>query len=249
MTMTFIIMQLKNLKWSNMKIAMIACRYGSTRARLKNLALIGGEPMMAWAITAALESNKFDEVIVNGDNEIFQTVAKEYNVGYYHRPEKLGSSETLIDDVLYDFIENNPCETAAIVNTINPLQTGEDVAKVVDFYENNKLDSCNTYELKYIHACIGDTPINFKFGKMCKTQDLEPIKLIAYSVQIVRTEVFMKEKNIFCGKHDMYGPISKKSGMLVKTPEDIQMINAMLHYNSSISYYDKDSDKVFDSIL
>jgi len=35
----------------------------------------------------------------------------------------------------------------------------------------------------------------------------------------------------------------------VKTPEDIQMINAMLHYNSSISYYDKDSDKVFDSIL
>ena len=39
----------------------------------------------------------------------------------------------------------------------------------------------------------------------------------------------MKEKNIFCGKHDMYGPISKKSGMLVKTPEDIQMINAMLH--------------------
>ena len=74
---------------------------------------------------------------------------------------------------------------------------------------------------------------------MCKTQDLEPIKLIAYSVQIVRTEVFMKEKHIFCGKHDMYGPISKKAGMLVKTPEDIKMVNAMLHYNSTIAYYEE----------
>lgn len=228
---------------------MIPCRYGSTRARLKNLALIGGEPMMAWAITAALESNKFDKIIVNGDNEIFESVAREYDVDYYHRPKKLGSSETLIDDVLYDFIEKNPCETAAIVNTINPLQTGEDVAKVVDFYDNNELDSCNTFELKYIHACIEDKPINFEYGKMCKTQDLEPIKLIAYSVQIVRAEVFMKEKNIFCGKHDMYGPISKKSGMLVKTPEDIQMINAILHYNSSVNYYNKKTDDVFDSIL
>lgn len=228
---------------------MIPCRYGSTRAKLKNLALIGGKPMMAWAIKAAVKSNRFDKVIVNGDNEIFETIAKEYNVDYYQRPKKLGSSETLIDDVLYDFIENNPCETAAIVNTINPLQTGEDVANVIDFYDDNELDSCNTYEIKYIHACIEDKPINFEYGKMCKTQDLVPVKLLAYSVQIVRSKVFMKEKNIFCGKHDMYGPISKKSGMLVKTPEDIQMINAILQYNSPVCYYNKAADELYDSIL
>lgn len=218
---------------------MIPCRYGSTRAKLKNLALIGGKPMMAWAITAALDSNRFDRVVVNGDNNVFETVAKEYDVEYYERPTELGSSETLIDNVFYDFIKNYPCKTAAIVNTINPLQTGEEVASVVDFYEERALDSCNTYEVKYIHACLGDDPINFEYGKMCKTQDLEPIKLIAYSVQIVRTEVFMKEKHIFCGKHDMYGPISKKAGMLVKTPEDIKMVNAMLHYNSTIAYYEE----------
>ena len=114
----------------------------------------------------------------------------------------------------------------------------EEVAKAMAYYEDNKLDSCNTYELKYVHTCLGDTPINFEYGKMCKTQDLEPIKSIAYSVQIVRTKVFMKEKHIFCGKHGMYGPISKKAGMLVKTPEDIKIINAILHYHSSIGYYE-----------
>jgi len=221
-----------------MKYAMIACRLGSTRAKFKNLALIGGEPMMAWATKAALESNCFDKVIINGDNDIFKQIAEEYGVEYYERPIELGSSETLIDDVFYDFIEKNPCETAAIVNTVNPLQTGEEVAKAMAYYEDNKLDSCNTYELKYVHTCLGDTPINFEYGKMCKTQDLEPIKSIAYSVQIVRTKVFMKEKHIFCGKHGMYGPISKKAGMLVKTPEDIKIINAILHYHSSIGYYE-----------
>ena len=217
---------------------MIACRLGSTRAKFKNLALIGGEPMMAWATKAALESNCFDKVIINGDNDIFKQIAEEYGVEYYERPIELGSSETLIDDVFYDFIEKNPCETAAIVNTVNPLQTGEEVAKAMAYYEDNKLDSCNTYELKYVHTCLGDTPINFEYGKMCKTQDLEPIKSIAYSVQIVRTKVFMKEKHIFCGKHGMYGPISKKAGMFVKTPEDIKIINAILHYHSSIGYYE-----------
>ena len=216
-----------------MKYAMIPCRYGSTRAKLKNLALIGGEPMMAWAIKAALESNCFDKVIVNGDNDGFRKIAEEYGVEYYERPTELGSSETLIDDVFYDFIEKHPyLHTVAIVNTINPLQTGEEIAKVMAYYEENELDSCNTYELKYIHTCLGDRPINFEYGKMCKTQDLEPVKLIAYSVQVVRTNVFMKEKNIFCGKHKMYGPISKKAGMVVKTPEDIELINGILHYNN-----------------
>ena len=49
-----------------MKIAMIPCRHGSVRAKLKNLASVGNRPMMAWAINAAIESNSFDKVIVNG---------------------------------------------------------------------------------------------------------------------------------------------------------------------------------------
>jgi len=80
-----------------MKYAMIACRLGSTRAKFKNLALIGGEPMMAWATKAALESNCFDKVIINGDNDIFKQIAEEYGVEYYERPIELGSSETLIE--------------------------------------------------------------------------------------------------------------------------------------------------------
>jgi len=221
-----------------MKIAMIPCRYGSTRAKLKNLAMIGDKPMMAWAINAAKESKIFDRIIVNGDNPIFNKVADEYGVEYYNRPSELGESEALIDDVLLNFSMNYESDILSIVNTINPLQTGQELKEIISFFEENNLDSCNTYEEKYIHGFFGDDPINFEFGKMCRTQDLIPIKLLSYSMQVVRTKTFQKYKNIFCGNFKLYGPISKTASMIVKTPEDIKNINCYLNNkNTKIEYY------------
>jgi len=212
---------------------MIPARYGSTRAKLKNLQTIGDKPMMAWAINAAKSSNRFDRIIVNGDNDVFKKVADKFDVEYYERPKELGSNETLIDDVLLDFVEKIDCKIAAIVNTINPFQTGTEVAKVIDFFIKNNLDSCNTYEEKFIHALINNNPINFTFGKLCRTQDLTPIKLLAYSVQVIRKDTFLREKNIFCGNFGLYGPISKNAAMLVKTDDDIKLCNA--YYNTVIN--------------
>lgn len=206
---------------------MIPCRYGSVRAKLKNLASVGNRPMMAWAINAAIESNSFDKVIVNGDHDVFEDVSEAYNVEFYKRPESLGSSKTLIDDVLYDFVINNSCDTAAIVNTVNPLQSGADVASVVNYYEKNNLDSCNTFIYKYNHAYFKDQPLNFKQGKLVKTQDLVPIKLLTGNVQIVRVPVFKNERNIFCGKFGMYGPMSNKASITVKYDEDIKIVDAI----------------------
>lgn len=206
---------------------MIPCRYGSVRAKLKNLATVGNKPMMAWAIKSAIESNSFDKIIVNGDHDVFEAVSKIYSVEFYKRPESLGSSETLIDDVLHDFVINNSCDTAAIINTVNPLQSGTDIASVVNYYEKNNLDSCNTFIYKYNHAYFKDQALNFKQGKLSKTQDLIPVKFITYNVQIVRVPVFLKEKNIFCGKFGMYGPMSNKASITVKCDEDIEIVDAI----------------------
>ena len=57
-------------------ICMIPARIGSQRFR-KNLALIGNKSILELGIENAINANIFDEIIVNGDDEVFELIAKK----------------------------------------------------------------------------------------------------------------------------------------------------------------------------
>src|SRR3989304_395347 len=81
----------RSLKEVDMKektniIAMVPARIGSTRLKMKNLALINGKPLISYAIDAAKASGVFSRVVVNSDNEIFAGVAERYGADFYLRP-------------------------------------------------------------------------------------------------------------------------------------------------------------------
>ena len=125
-------------------IAMIPARIGSTRLPKKNLALINGEPLIAYAIKAAKTSGVFDRVVINADDEIFNEIAERYGVEFYHRPEQLGSSTAKSDDVVNDFIKKYPSDIVAWVNPTSPLQTGQEIKQIVNHFRAENLDSLIT---------------------------------------------------------------------------------------------------------
>ena len=49
--------------------AMIPARIGSTRLKMKNLALINGKPLIYYAIQAAKDSGVFDKIVLNSENQ------------------------------------------------------------------------------------------------------------------------------------------------------------------------------------
>lgn len=59
-----------------MKIAIIPARGGSKRIPRKNVRPFHGRPMIAWPITAALETGLFDHVIVSTDDEEIAAAAR-----------------------------------------------------------------------------------------------------------------------------------------------------------------------------
>ena len=79
---------------SSKLIAMIPARIGSTRLKMKNLALIAGKPMIAYAIESAKASGVFNKVVLNSDSHVFEKIAEEYECEFYLRPENLGKSST-----------------------------------------------------------------------------------------------------------------------------------------------------------
>jgi CMP-N-acetylneuraminic acid synthetase len=214
-------------------IAMIPARMGSTRLPMKNLALINGKPMVYYAIAAARDSGVFDRIVVNSENPAFGEIATRYGVEFYQRPEKLGSSTIKSDDVVYDFMVNNPCDITAWVNSTSPLQTAVEVRNVVNFFVKEKLDSLITIHEEQVHCLHGGKPLNFREESLfAQTQDLVPVQRFVYSVMMWRNKPFIKDYMkqgyaFFCGKTGYY-PVSRGSALIVKTEEDLKLIHFLL---------------------
>jgi CMP-N-acetylneuraminic acid synthetase len=214
-------------------IAMIPARMGSTRLAQKNMALLNGKPLIYYAIAAARESGVFDRVVVNSENPAFSEIAARYGAEFYQRPEKLGGSSVKSDDVVYDFMLNNPGDMTAWVNSTSPLQTSEEVKNVVTFFCKEKLDSLITVREEQVHCLHGGKPLNFSEGGLfAQTQDLVPVQRFVYSIMMWRNKTFIKAYKkqgyaFFCGKTGYY-PVSKESALIVKTEEDLRLIHFIL---------------------
>jgi CMP-N,N'-diacetyllegionaminic acid synthase len=59
-------------------VALIPARSGSQRVIHKNIRLLGGHPLIAYTISAALQSGVFDEVVVSTDSEQYAKIAAYY---------------------------------------------------------------------------------------------------------------------------------------------------------------------------
>lgn len=213
-------------------VAMIPARKGSTRLKIKNLALVNGRPMLSYAIRAAIDSGVFDKVVVNADHPKFGEIAEEYGADFYLRPEELGSSETKSDDVVLDFMDTHPCDGMAWINSIAPLQSASTIREVVETFQKDALDGLITVEDKQVHCLYEGEPVNYSLqDKFALTQDLKSVQPFVYSVMMWRTEPFRKamakDGHAFFLDNMGYLPVDRLASIIVKTAEDLLLVDAI----------------------
>jgi len=227
-------------------IAMIPARIGSTRFKMKNLAMLHGKPMIAYAIMAALSSRVFDRVIVNSDSGVFRSIAEEYGAGFYLRPKHLGGSSVKSDEVVKDFIEKHPSDIVVWENPIAPLQTIEDIKNTIQYFLSNNLDSLFTVKTEQIQCVFDNKPINFdEKGKFALTQDLIPVCPFVPFIMMWKTSTFkhaFKQRgNAFFSGKIGYFPVSRLSSVIIKYEDDFriaEMIMKSMNDNvKKIDYY------------
>ena len=212
---------------------MIPARIGSTRLKMKNIALLNGKSLIAYSILAAKQAGVFDRIVLNSDSHIFKSIADRYAIEFYERPKHLGSSKTKSDDVVLDFMQNNTSEVVVWVNSISPLQTGDEIRRVVEFFQKEKLDSLITVKEEQVHCVYQGKPVNFEeSGKFAQTQDLEPVQPFVYSVMMWRAKSFiesmkLKGHALLSGKVGYY-PVNKWSSIIIKTEHDLKLASYAL---------------------
>jgi CMP-N-acetylneuraminic acid synthetase len=232
---------------NNKIIAMIPARIGSTRLKMKNLALLNGKPMIYYAIKAAKDAKVFDKIVINSDSQIFKKIADRYGVDFYLRPKKLGGSEIKSDDVVFDFIKNHNSDIIVWVNSISPLQTSDDIKKTIQHFIKNKCNSLITVVERQAHCIYKKEPLNFKIkGKFEQTQDLIPLEEMVYSIMMWKSSSFInlmkKEGSAILHGKVAYYPINKLRSLIVKNQDDLLIVDSIMKINNDtdkIIKYDK----------
>lgn len=131
-------------------IAVIPARGGSKSVPGKNIRILAGKPLIAWAITTAKETGAIDRVIVSTDDDRIASVSKEYGAEIYRRPPHLATDEALVIDAIRDLIstlrrERESAEIMVLLEPTSPLRSPEDVLICLKPLVHEELDSVATF--------------------------------------------------------------------------------------------------------
>ena len=227
-------------------ICMIPARIGSQRFKQKNLALIAQKSVLEWGIESAKNSKAFNKIVVNGDHELFNRIAKENNVDFFLRDAGLGSSDTKSDDVILNFIDKFECDFIVWFNAIAPLQQIKDIQNFAKELLTNKFQSLFAVRTHHIQTLYENRPLNFSYEKLFeRTQDLKPAttfvpSMMGWNTNSFRDNYLKKGYGFFCGKTG-YFEVSLLSSLVIKKEEDFRMIRSIVEgfksYDDQIEYY------------
>ena len=129
-------------------IAIIPARGGSKGLPNKNIRILSGKPLIAYAIEAAEKSQYIERVFLSTDSKKIAAVAKKYGAEVpFMRPKWLAKDNSLLIDVLVYTIErlqrklNKRIEDFMVLQPTSPLRTSTDINNAVKLFYDKDADS------------------------------------------------------------------------------------------------------------
>jgi len=111
-------------------LALVPARGGSKGLPGKNIADLGGRPLIAWSIAAALECTAIDRVVVSTDDDAIAAAAQACGAEVpFMRPASLAADDTPSHDVVCHALDTLDDDIGIVVllQPTSPLRTSADI--------------------------------------------------------------------------------------------------------------------------
>ena len=132
----------------NRPLCVIPARGGSTRLPRKNLVLLAGKPLLAYAIEAARESSVFDMVCVSSEDDEILDVARGYGADQVlQRPAELATETVQVKQVCVYLLEHWAAQGRvysefAVLLPTNPFRTAQDIQAAYELFKREEANYC-----------------------------------------------------------------------------------------------------------
>mgnify|MGYP000194531370 CR=1 FL=1 len=220
-------------------VAHIPARAGSKRVRSKNLRLMDGKPMIAYAIECAKACPEIETVYVNTDSPELMQLAAEYGVEVFERDPALASDTASGDDFTQDIMTRLGLDTLLMISPVCPLVTPEDVSRAVAaFKANEQADTLITCTETTMQTAKEGAFVNIDpDGPLAPSQDNPAIQVCNWAVTIWNAEVFLgnyaRTRGGYCGTNRILFPIDPLHAVKVSYEEDFRMAEALIAHRKN----------------
>lgn len=185
-------------------LALIPARGGSKRLPGKNIKELGGLPLIAWTIIAALESDSCTEVLVSTDDEEIAEISIKYGATVpWLRPADLSSDTALSADVAIHAVEafekaQGAVDALVLLQPTSPFRTSDSISRALKlFREHDSLKPLVSVTRANVHPswCFylnepeqGLTPCLGWEGMVTRSQDKQEAWSLDGSIYVISPE-------------------------------------------------------------
>ncbi len=193
-------------------LGIVTARGGSKGIERKNLAPLGGRPLIAWTADAALAASSLDRVVLSTDDEEIAEVGRRCGLEVpFLRPPELARDDTPTIPVLQDVVrrlaaQGDHFDAVFTLQPTNPLRLPADIDGAAALLTSTGADSIIAFtevgerhpaRMKSISSDgrVHDPPFAEQFEGQ-RRQDLQPYFLRDGSVYLTRIHVLMEHGSL-----------------------------------------------------
>ena len=193
-------------------LAIIPARGGSKRIPRKNIALVAGKPLIAWAIENAQQTKGVDRIVVSTDDLEIAEVSKKWGAEVpFIRPEEYARDETPGTDVILHAVrwleenENYRPTSILLLQPTSPLREVEDIEKALELLNSGRTDSVvsvcpvhqHPYWMKKLDAEGRMSPFVEVAKEIDRRQDLPPVYGLNGAIYLVTRDALMNGRSFY----------------------------------------------------
>lgn len=219
-------------------IAIILARGGSKRLPRKNILDFHGKPMLAWTVEAALQSKRFDRVLLSTDDPGIADIGRSFGaeVPFLRNAaqnDMASSSEATLAALSQaeEYWGQFDVVTQLMANC--PLRDAEDIRSAAEAFISREAPSqiscfrfgwMNPWWAAKLDAqCMPD--YLFPEARLERSQDFPPLYCPSGAIWIAHAQPLKTEKTFYASGHTLY-PLNWISAMDIDDAEDMEMAKA-----------------------
>lgn len=229
-------------------LTIIPARGGSKGIPRKNVRMVGGKPLLAHSIEAAIASRYISRVVVSTDDVEIAAVAERYGADVVWRPNEISGDSASSESALLHVLEHLASaedyrpDLVAFLQCTSPLTTAQDIDGTINALIEQDADSALAvtpfhYFLWQEDASGNAVGINHDKMVRLPRQQREPQFVETGAVYIMRAEQFRIAGHRFFGRTAVYTMPTERHWE-IDEPSDLivaESLLAMRHQKESLA--------------
>jgi len=217
--------------------AVIPARGGSKGIPRKNVQTVGGVPLVARTVAAAIAASSIDRVFVSTDDAEIADVARAAGAEIVSRPPDLGgdtaSSESALLHALSAIADLGVDEPTTIVmlQCTSPFTTAADVdgtaRLVVDGPADTAFTAAPSHGFLWRPSADGARAVNHEAATRPRRQDREPEFVETGAVYAMDARGFLHHRHRFFGRIELF-EVAAERALEIDTPHDLALADALV---------------------